>query len=110
MNFKAQHIMKTAAVWHLFAAVAITCAIDAGIDAVAQVTKIGNTLLLDRVTGNPLFPYQLRRAPVSRLPGERTFSHQPVFPLPKPFVRQVFAPSDITDLSPRARGRDTAVA
>src|ERR1035438_5711136 len=35
------------------------------VDAVAQVTKIGNTLLLDRVTGKPLFPYRLRRAPVS---------------------------------------------
>ena len=41
------------------------------VDAVAQVTKIGNTLLLDRVTGKPLFPFRLRRAPTARLPGER---------------------------------------
>ena len=32
-------------------------------DAVAQVTKMGNTLLLDRATGKPLFPFRLRRAP-----------------------------------------------
>src|SRR5665213_1382637 len=72
------------------------------IDAVAQVTKIGNTLLLDRVTGKPLFPYQLRRAPTSKLPGERTWPYQPVFALPQPFARQVFTQADITDLSPEA--------
>ena len=42
------------------------------VDAVAAVTKIGNTLLLDRLTGKPLFPFRLRRAPVSKLPGEQT--------------------------------------
>lgn len=72
------------------------------VDAVAQVTKIGNTLLLDRVSGKPLFPYQLRRAPVSKLPGERTWPYQPVFPFPEPFARQVFTEGDITNLSPEA--------
>jgi len=37
MNFKAQ-IKKTAPVWHLFAAIAMTCAIGAGTGASAQVT------------------------------------------------------------------------
>ena len=69
------------------------------VDAVAQVTKIGNTLLLDRVTGKPLFPYRLRRAPVSKLPGETTSPYQPVFDLPQPFARQVFTKDDVTDLS-----------
>ena len=72
------------------------------VDAVAQVTKIGNTLLLDRATGKPLFPYRLRRAPVSKLPGETTFPYQPVFDLPQPFTRQVFTKDDVTDLSPGA--------
>ena len=72
------------------------------VDAVAQVTKLGNTLLLDRVTGKPLFPYQLKRAPTSRLPGERTAPYQPVFPLPEPFTRQEFHPSDVTALSRQA--------
>jgi quinoprotein glucose dehydrogenase len=72
------------------------------VDAVAQVTKIGNTLLLDRVSGKPLFPFQLRRAPVSKLPGEKTWAYQPVFALPQPFARQTFTPDDITDLSPEA--------
>ena len=69
------------------------------VDAVAQVTKLGNTLLLDRLTGKPLFPYRLKRAPVSTLPGERTSPYQPVFALPQPFTRQFFTPADTTDLS-----------
>jgi quinoprotein glucose dehydrogenase len=72
------------------------------VDAVAEVTKLGNTLLLDRVTGKNLFPYRLRRAPASSLPGERTAAYQPVFTLPQPFARQEFQPSDITDFSPEA--------
>ncbi|HLX43933.1 MAG TPA: PQQ-binding-like beta-propeller repeat protein [Bryobacteraceae bacterium] len=72
------------------------------VDAVAQVTKIGNTLLLDRVTGKPLFPYRMKRAPVSKLPGERTWPYQPVFERPEPFARQVFDPAYITDISPEA--------
>jgi len=72
------------------------------VDAVAQVTKIGNTLLLDRVSGKPLFPYRLRRAPVSKTPGERTWPYQPVFTLPEPFARQEFTADDITDLSSEA--------
>ncbi len=72
------------------------------VDAVAQVTKIGNTLLLDRGTGKPLFPYRLRRAPVSKLPGETTSPYQPVFDLPQPFARQVFTEDDVTNLSERA--------
>ena len=39
-------------------------------DAVAQVTKIGNTLLLDRVTGKPLFPTEEISVPSSDLAGE----------------------------------------
>ncbi|MDB6173283.1 MAG: pyrrolo-quinoline quinone [Chthoniobacteraceae bacterium] len=73
------------------------------VDAVAQVTKIGNTLLLDRVTGKPLFPFRLHRAPVSRLTGEITWPYQPDVQLPEPFARQVFSRADITDRTPEAR-------
>lgn len=66
------------------------------VDAVAQVTKLGNTLLLDRVTGKPLFPVRLRRAGVSPLKGEVTAPYQPAIELPQPFVRQLFTPADIT--------------
>lgn len=72
------------------------------VDAVAAVTKIGNTLLLDRVTGKPLFPFRLRRAPVSKLPGERTSPYQPDVEMPEPFARRAFSEADITNLSPEA--------
>ncbi|HTE20344.1 MAG TPA: PQQ-binding-like beta-propeller repeat protein, partial [Armatimonadota bacterium] len=73
------------------------------VDAVATVTKIGNTLLLDRVTGKPLFPFRLRRAPTSRLPGERTAPYQPDLELPQPFARQEFRRDHVTNVSPESR-------
>ena len=72
------------------------------VDAVAQVTKLGNTLLLDRLSGRPLFPYRLRRAPASTVPGERTWPYQPDLELPRPFARQVFTLDDVTDISPES--------
>jgi len=72
-------------------------------DAVAQVTKLGNTLLLDRMTGRPLFPFRLRRAPESRLPGEVTWPYQPDVQLPQPFAKQQFRPDDVTTRSDEAR-------
>ncbi len=73
------------------------------VDAVAQVTKQGNTLLLDRTSGKPLYPFRLRRAPASSVPGERTAPYQPDLELPEPFARQEFTREDITTLSPQAR-------
>lgn len=72
-------------------------------DAVAQVTKIGNTLLLDRTTGKPLFPVRLRPAPASTLPGEETAPFQPELGLPEPFAKQDFQREDITERTPEAR-------
>ncbi len=66
------------------------------IDAVACVTKTGNTLLLDRVSGKPLFPFRLRRAPVSRLPGEVTAPYQPDPELPEPISNPEVKLSEIT--------------
>ncbi len=73
------------------------------VDAVAQVTKLGNTLLLDRMTGKPLFPFRLRRAPITKLLGERTWPYQPDLQIPEPFARQVFTLDDVTELSAEAR-------
>jgi quinoprotein glucose dehydrogenase len=72
-------------------------------DAVAQVSKLGNTLLLDRMTGKPIFPFRLRRAPASRLPGEETAPYQPDPELPEPFARQLFTPGDVTNISPQSQ-------
>ena len=73
------------------------------IDAVAQVTKLGVVFVLDRDTGEPLFPVEDRPVPPSDLEGEQAWPTQP-FPLqPPPFSRLSFTEADVTDLSPRAR-------
>jgi quinoprotein glucose dehydrogenase len=70
------------------------------VDAVAQVTKLGNTLLLDRRSGKPIFPYRLRRAPASSIAGEFTAPYQPYLELPEPFTRQILAEDQLTRRSP----------
>jgi quinoprotein glucose dehydrogenase len=85
------------------------------VDVVAAVTKIGNTLLLDRVTGKPIFPFRLRRAPASDLPGEVTAPYQPDVQLPEPFSKQEFTENDLGARSEevgdfaRARFKSTTV-
>lgn len=73
------------------------------VDVVSCVTKLGNTLLLDRVTGKPIFDFRLRRAPISRLPGEKTWPYQPAPELPEPFSRQIFNIDDIYSIDDRTR-------
>jgi quinoprotein glucose dehydrogenase len=75
------------------------------VDVVAAVSKIGNTLLLDRLTGKPVFPFRLRRAPVSDLPGEQTSPYQPDLELPEPFAKQEFSQADVTDRSEEAEAQ-----
>lgn len=72
------------------------------IDVVTAVTKVGNTLVLDRVTGKPIYPFRMRRAPTTDLPGEFTGPYQPDVELPEPFAKQEFSESDITDRSEEA--------
>ncbi len=72
------------------------------VDVVAAPTKIGNTLLLDRVTGKPIFPFRLRRAPTSSVPGEQTSSYQPDPELPENFSKLEFGADDLTDRSDEA--------
>jgi quinoprotein glucose dehydrogenase len=73
------------------------------VDAVTAVSKAGHLMLLDRVSGRPLFPWRMRRAPASRLPGEQTAPYQPDPELPEPISRMEFSPEMITERSPEAR-------
>ncbi len=73
------------------------------VDAVTSLSKAGHLFVLDRLTGQPLFPVRLRRAPVSTLPGERTAPYQPDPELPEPVSSMAFDPAQITDFSPEAR-------
>lgn len=69
------------------------------IDVVVAVTKLGNTLVLDRYSGEPIFDYDMKIAPTSKIPGEKTCEYQPSLKLPEPFARNVFKKKDVTNLS-----------
>ncbi len=73
------------------------------VDAVAQVSKTGNTYLLDRLTGKSLFPLVERPAPASDIPIEQAWPTQTVPLLPPPFTRQEVTYDDLTTLSPESR-------
>lgn len=70
------------------------------VDAVASLTKLGNTLLLDRETGRPLYDFRMRRAPASRIPGLKTWPYQPDVELPEPFAGTAFGPEDVFAVDP----------
>lgn len=72
------------------------------IPAVAQITKSGHVWVLDRATGEPLFPVEERAVPPSDLKGEQAWPTQ-ILPLrPAPFTRQVMSEAELTDLSTEA--------
>ncbi len=72
------------------------------IDVVACLNKLGDTLVLDRVSGKSIYPFRLRRAPVSTLPGEVTAPYQPDPELPEMIASQDFKLADVTNLTPEA--------
>ena len=72
------------------------------VDAVAQITKTGYVYVLDRKTGNPLFPVKYRSAPASMVDGEKLAATQPYPVKPPPFTRQSFTEDMITKRTPEA--------
>lgn len=69
-------------------------------DVVVQATKQGFVFVLDRDSGNPIFPVEERNVPASNLPGEEAYPTQP-FPLrPEAFIRQSMTEDDLTSYSP----------
>ena len=69
------------------------------VDVVVVPTKFGNTIVLDRLTGNNIFEYKLKKVPLSNVPGEKTSYYQKIFSLPEPFSNQYFKEKDITNIS-----------
>lgn len=71
-------------------------------EAVVQLTKMGFTFVLDRDTGQPLFPVQEVAVPASTVPGEEASPTQ-LMPLkPRPLVRQSLSEADLTNISPES--------
>lgn len=73
------------------------------IDAAAQTGKIGHLFLLNRETGEPLFPVEERPVPPSEIPGEHSWPTQPFPVRPPAYAQQRFTSNEVTDLSPQAR-------
>ena len=69
------------------------------IDVVVALTKLGNSIILDRYTGEAIFDYEMKLAPASKFPGERTCQYQPFFKTPEPFSKNVFKKEDVTNKS-----------
>jgi quinoprotein glucose dehydrogenase len=70
------------------------------IRALAQVSKQGFTYVLDRVTGEPVWPIEERPVPPSDVPGERASPTQPFPTKPPPFERQGMTEDQLLDLTP----------
>ncbi len=74
------------------------------IDAVAQVTKRGDTFVFDRVTGTPVWPIVERPVPTdSDVPGEKPYPTQPFPTKPRAFVDQGVTLEDANNLTPEIR-------
>ncbi len=69
------------------------------IDVVVAVTKTGDTLVLDRMTGKSIYGYVNKKVPLSTIPGEKVSFYQKKFILPQPFAKQIFNLKDITNIS-----------
>ncbi|HET9087888.1 MAG TPA: PQQ-binding-like beta-propeller repeat protein [Acidobacteriaceae bacterium] len=72
------------------------------VEAVAQTTKQGYLYLLNRKTGEPLFPVVERKYASSTVPGEVSSPTQPAPVAPKPFARQQLTENMLTERTPAA--------
>ena len=73
------------------------------IKALAQPTKQAFLFVLNRETGEPIWPIEERPVPQSSVPGEKTSPTQPFPTRPAPFDRQGIAIDDLIDFTPALR-------
>ncbi len=73
------------------------------IEVVTQATKDGLVYVLNRDTGESIFPIEERAVPTDGLPGEKPYPTQPYPAKPAPLSRQFLTEADITDRTPEAR-------
>lgn len=66
---------------------------------VAQVTKHGFLFVLDRLTGEPIWPIEDKSVPTSSVPGEQTAATQPFPTKPAPFEQQGVKVDDLIDFT-----------
>jgi quinoprotein glucose dehydrogenase len=69
-------------------------------DVVAVAGKTGFLYVLDRVTGEPIWPIEERPVPKSDMPGEESWPTQPFPTNPPPFSKHTFGVDDISPYLP----------
>jgi quinoprotein glucose dehydrogenase len=79
------------------------------IKAVVQLTKQAFAYVLDRVTGEPVWPIVERPVPASTVPGEKASPTQPFPTKPPPFDRQGATVDDLIDFTPELRAEALAI-
>lgn len=79
------------------------------IKAVIQVSKQGYTYVFDRMNGRPVWPFEERPVPQSKVPGERTSPTQPFPTKPPAFDRQGVTEEDLLDFTPELRSQALAL-
>ena len=75
------------------------------IKALAQPTKSAFLFVLNRETGEPIWPIEERSVPQSAIPGEKTSPTQPFPTRPAPFDRQGVSIDDLIDFTPELRAQ-----
>ena len=79
------------------------------IKALALVTKQAFCYVLDRTTGEPVWPIEEREVPPSKTPGEQSWPTQPFPSKPAPYDRQGLQEHDLIDFTPELRKRALAI-
>jgi quinoprotein glucose dehydrogenase len=74
-------------------------------EIVAQITKQAFVYVFDRVTGDPVWPFEERAVPASDVPGEVAASTQRFPTRPRPFDRQGVTVDDLIDFTPALRAK-----
>ncbi len=73
------------------------------IKALAQVSKQAFCYVLDRTTGEPVWPIEEGPVPVSKTPGERSWPTQPFPTRPAPYDHQGLQEENLIDFTPELR-------
>src|SRR5215831_636042 len=72
------------------------------VDIAVQPSKQGFLYVLERLTGQPLWPIEERPVPKSDVPGEEAWPTQPFPTKPPPFARQALTERDVNPYLPEA--------
>ena len=77
---------------------------------VAEATKQGFVYVLNRETGEPIWPIEERPVPQSDIPGEKTSPTQPFVTKPPAFEHQGITDDDLIDFTPELKAEALEIA